>query len=166
MPTQLALLWSNVLEMACQSGVNYSSDLVPEQLPVWCKWMHFDYQATTTNYHNPPYSTASMDASGTQLQPAVMNLPGVCWHKLSHTASSWSFAEWFFGFFNSNMNYWHQLSSIIWVGIEETKNHEYQPTERIPETFTESARCLIAQTKWLVCNWVPPVQHILRTVVV
>ena len=26
---------------------------------------------------------------------------------------------------------------IIWVGIEETKNHDYQPTERFPERVHE-----------------------------
>jgi len=54
-----------------------------------------------------------------------------------------------FGFFNFNPNFSHQLriincqrfdySAVVFfrahqrIGVKETKNHEYQPTERIPE---------------------------------
>ena len=72
------------------SGVNYSStctkDLVPEQYPVWCKWIHFDYTLGNHTPHNPLYMLHScywLPQSQPSSHSVCAAFSGVWWHILS-----------------------------------------------------------------------------------
>lgn len=102
---QFALQWFKECPQRMSSdmsGVNYSSisikDLVPEQLPVWCKWIHFDY---TPDNHTPPISYRCCTA--------VTKCP-------SHTCTQQSVIQYVQHFLVSDGTYWMAVGRVChWV---------------------------------------------------